>query len=738
MVWSRFLTDRLGQSSALAVLALAAGLAGPGLGRLQGKRPITPEVAATIEVPHLEEFAWSPDSRRLGYIREGWLELYEIGSQVTRRLIELNALEKLAAAPVNPRVHSWENRRVREQKLQWFPDSRRLLVHVKGDLFELDVETGATRQLVKSPVAERDPKLSPDGQWIAYRVQSDLYVQNVATGRRERLTQSGSETIWNAQLDWVYPEELDLGTAYWWSPDSRWIAYLQFNVEPQLLYPHVDLQPLIPVYEPQRYPKAGTPNARVRLGVVARGGGRTRWLTSTAPDDSLIARVAWLPDSTRLAVLRLNRLQNRLWLEVYEARTGRRQTLLTEEDPYWINVSDAWGFLKAGRELLWSSERDGFRHLYRYSVDGTLLKQLTQGQWEVTELACIAEPAGEVYYVSTEPSPLERHLWVVPLAGGARRRITSEPGTHRVMASPDCRWMVDVHSAADRPPTAVVRSNTGEVVTVLEDGWKRLAQEYEFLPQEFHRVPVGQGPVLLDGCLIRPKGFAAGQKYPAVVLVYGGPQAQSVRNAWGGFSLGQVLAQKGFVVWQLDNRGASGRGHGFEVGLYRRLGKLELEDQLSGLDYLISLGFVDESRIGIHGWSYGGFLTLYALLHAPDRFRAGAAGAPVTDWRHYDTIYTERYLGLPAQNEEGYRASSPVHFVENLRAPLLLIHNFEDDNVLFQNVMQLVVALARAGKPFELLVYPQKSHGVSGPFRRHYYEQLVRFFERHLMAAAAN
>jgi dipeptidyl-peptidase-4 len=297
--------------------------------------------------------------------------------------------------------------------------------------------------------------------------------------------------------------------------------------------------------------------------------------------------------------------------------------------------------------------------------------------------------------------------------------------------APGCGHYVRSFSSVDEPARKTLHAAGGEELDLLDPPDRSVLDEYEILPQQILSVATGDGDTL-DARLIRPPGFDPSRKYPAVVLVYGGPQAQSVVNRWSGADLAQALAHAGFVVWQLDNRGAAGRGHRRETRLFRRFGKQELADQLEGLQHLLNLGFVDAARVGIHGWSYGGFMTLYAMLHAPDTFRAGVAGAPVTDWRGYDTIYTERYLGLPAENEEGYRLSSPLNDAAKLKRPVLLIHNFEDDNVLFQHTMQMADALERAGKPFEMMIYPQKAHGVTGEAKKHFYRAVVDFFERRL------
>ncbi|MGH9658893.1 MAG: alpha/beta fold hydrolase, partial [Bryobacteraceae bacterium] len=393
-----------------------------------------------------------------------------------------------------------------------------------------------------------------------------------------------------------------------------------------------------------------------------------------------------------------------------------------------INVNDGPYFIDDG--FLWLSERDGFRHLYRYSSDGKRAAKLTGGEWEIAELAGVDEKNHHVYFVATAQSPLERHLYRVGFDGEGLAKITASPGVHGISMSPTAAYFLDSASSLTRPPERKIHSRDGKEIAVYAEA-NRSHEEFEILATEIVRVKASDG-ALLYARLIKPAGFTPGKKYPAVVMIYGGPHAQTVRDAWAGANWDQVLAHRGFVIWQLDNRGSSGRGHRWESAVFRNLGAKELEDQKEGLRHLESLGFVDPAKIGIYGWSYGGYMTLYALANAPKLFRAGIAGAPVTDWRNYDTIYTERYMGLPDENAEAYKRSSPIHNAAAIEARLMLAHNFGDDNVHFQNLLQMIDALEKAGKQFELLIYPQKSHGVTGPARKHLLEGMTGFFERHL------
>jgi dipeptidyl-peptidase-4 len=676
---------------------------------------------------------WAPDGKRFAHVQENRLMLYDVAAKSESELLSLDELQKAAVPVPDAERFDWQNRRVSEASFEWAASGQQMLISAGGDLFLYSLDSRKWDQLTATPDAERDPKLSPDGARVAFRMGHDLYALEVSSKKVTRLTSDGGPTLLNGELDWVYPEELDLGTAYWWSPDSRHIAYLQFDTAREFVYPQVALIGPRGMAEPERYPQAGTPNPTVHLGVVPAAGGNTHWMDLGDPRAALIARVYWTPDSSKLAVKRFNRVQNRLDLLVAEPGSGASHSILSEADPYWINNNDLFQFLHNG-DFVWGSERDGFQHLYLYSQDGKLRKRLTEGNWEVTELAGVDESREKVYFVSSEGSPLERQLYSVGLNGKNRSRISQGAGTHSISMSPDASYYMDTFSSLTEPTSRVLHSVSGEEWAVYRPASRKLIDEYDVLPTSIVSFTSSSGTQLYAR-LIKPSNFHPGEKYPAIVMVYGGPGAQSVRNSWAGATWDQVLAARGFVVWQLDNRGSKGRGHAFESPIYHRMGKTELADQLEGIQYLVSQGFVDPARIGIYGWSYGGYMTLYSLLNAPGTFRAGIAGAPVTNWQNYDTIYTERYMGLPSENADGYVASSAVTYADKLQSKLLMLHNFEDDNVLFQNTMQMAAAFERAGKLFDMVIYPQKSHGVSGDYQRQLLEKTTDFFERNVKAA---
>ncbi len=697
------------------------------------KKPLTIDAILEAHGGGSGPAIWAPDGGRFVHERDNRVYLYDVPSRTDRELFSLDPLEKLAVEPPPAALFGWQNRRVREQRIQWSSSGQELLVSLKGDLFLWRFSTRKAEQLTATPESETDPKLSPDASRVAFRRGHDLYVLEIATKQITALTRNGSATLLNAELDWVYPEELEIGTAYWWSPDSRKIAYMQFDISHEFVYPQTQITGLRAVYEPEPYPQAGTPNATVRVGIVPVSGDapQTLWLDLGDTADALIARVDWLRDSQHIAVQRANRIQNRLDVLVADTSTGASHAVLTEADKYWINISDVYRFLRNSDEFLWSSERDGHRHLWLYSVDGQPRARLTEGDWEVQSIAGVDEAQKLVYYVSNEGTPLENQLWRVGFDGSNKTRLSTGNGTRQINMSPAADFYTEAFSNVTTPPSTALYAASGKQIAVISAADHTLQDTWQLLPSEFLQLKASDGTTLYAQ-LTRPAGFRPNVKYPAIVALYGGPGVQNVRNVWQGASWEQVMAQRGYVIWTLDNRGAMGRGHAFETPLFRRFGKTEVEDQTTGVRHLISMGFVDPARIGVTGWSYGGFMTLSCMLNAPDTFHAGFAGAPVTNWRNYDTIYTERYLGLPSENEDGYRDSSPVNSADKLKGRLMIVHDFEDDNVLFQNTMQMAVALEEAGKQFSIVPYPQRTHGLSGPVRRHLYDAMTEFFDQSL------
>jgi dipeptidyl-peptidase 4 len=699
---------------------------------MAAKKPVTVEAVVNAPPSRFGNVTWAPDGERFIADEHGELSVYDVRSGKSRDVVALEELERAAVKSPPPAVFDWTNRRVGEQDVQWFADGKRLLLSAGGDLFVVDIARGHFEPLTQTPETERDPKLSPDNRYVSFRRGPDLFAIEVDSKVVTRLTTNGSDILLNAQLDWVYPEELDLNTAHWWSPDSRSIAYLQFDISREPIFPQVSLLNARGLLEPERYPKAGDPNAEVRLGVVPVTGGETKWMDLGEPRGFLLARVVWSPDSRAILAERLNRVQNNLYLMLADPATGAAREILHEQDPRWINIQGEPEFLGKGDRFLWTSERAGFRHLYVYGIDGTLQKQLTSGNWEVTSVAGVDEDHGRVLFTSSEESPTERQLYAVSLDGTNKQRLSKGEGTHSISLAPKAGTYLDKYSNLTNPPRQTLYKADGTELREYKTADRNTSNEFDILPTEIVKVKASDG-TLLYARMIKPVGFETGKKYPAVVMVYGGPGFQSVRNTWQGLSWDQVLAHKGFVIWQLDNRGSAGRGHQFESAIWHDMGAHELSDQKEGIQYLIAQGFVDPQRIGLYGWSYGGYMTLYTVTHAPGLIKAAIAGAPVTNWRNYDSIYTERYMGLPQDDAEGYRVSAPTLSAAGLEGTkLLMIHNVEDDNVHFQNSVQMAEALEKADKLFYMLVFSQKTHGVSGPEYKQLLDETTAFFEEHL------
>jgi len=682
--------------------------------------------------------AWLPAGNELSYFvtngtgKEAKAELFvmNVRSGESRRIVGSEQLESILPADLSRPTQATGLGRRAPAEYQWAPDGVELLFQGPTALAWLDLRSQKARALVSGKAEIADPKISPDGRFISFVRDHNLWLVNLADGKERAITQGGTEEIRKGELDWVYPEELDIKTAYWWSPDSSAIAILEMDERKVSQYPLVDFSSPGGEAEMERYPVAGGANPIVRVFVVSLNGGEPRAMDIGAETDIYIPRVNWLADSKHVAIQRLNRAQTALDLLIADTTTGKTRTVLSENDSNWINVSDDLYFLKDGKRFLWSSERSGYRHLYLYDLDGKQLAQLTRGEWEITAVDAVDEAKGLVYFTATEKSPLESHLFSVALDGTGFAQLTKDEGTHTAVFAPNAAAFYDTYSSTATPPRQdLYRADGSRIATINENKIAELA-DYHLSPLEFVTVKSRDG-ALLNASILKPPNFNPQKKYPVLVYTYGGPHAQVVRNMWGGanFLWHQLMAQKGYIIFSVDNRGAAGRGHAFETLLHLRLGAQELSDQRDGVQYLKSLPYVDANRIGIWGWSYGGHMTLHAMFEAGDDFKVGFAGGPVTDWRYYDTIYTERYLGLPQKNQKGYQDSSPVKYASQLKGKLLIAHGAGDDNVHYANTLAVINDLIETGKYVEVMAFPGRGHGVSDPpARRILMQRVTQFF----------
>ena len=592
---------------------------------------------------------------------------------------------------------------------EWSPNGRGILLFSATGLGWFDPATKQARSLVSGKAAINDARISPDGHWVSFLRDHDLWIVSAAGGEPRPITRGGSETLLKGELDWLYPAELGAKTAYWWSPDSSSIAYLEFDLKGVARYSppfHLEEDGDVGSID---YPKPGGTNPSVHVFAARVTGNGAPVLIDTGTDDTYLPRVTWLPDSRRIAIERLNRKQTTLDLLLADAHTGTAKTLLSDSDPYWINIGEGPYFLEHSPQFLWSSERSGYRHLYLYGLDGKLVTPVTHGDWEVTSLAAVSEQEKKLYFIATEKSSTERHLYSVSMDGSGLKRISNDAGTHEVSFSKDTSAYLDTYSTAITSPTHAIFSAAGVKILSLDTSEAKL----QLSPVEFLTVKMHDG-IDLNAMMIKPAGFSAARKYPVIVYVYGGPGGQAVHDAWDGdvSMWHQLLAQKGYIVFAIDNRGTSGRGHLFEEYIHLLFGGEEMSDQHDGVRYLKSLPYVDASRIGIWGKGFGGALTVQALLHPPLTYKAGFAVAPVVDWLRYDSAFAERYLGDPEKNQDGYLASSPLENAKRLKDPLLVIQGTDDLQVHPDQAVELSHELLEVGKYAEVSLFPGEGHAI--------------------------
>jgi len=717
---------------------------------------------------------FSPDGKLVTYLQgkatnKDRLDIwaYDTARRESRLLVDSAALVPQEAA-LSPEEEA-RRERARTSSLSgiveydFSADSRRLLIPLNGDLYLYDLAAAAdraVRRLTETAAAETDARFSPRGRYVSFVRDQNLYVIDLASGEERAITSGGAGLISYGMAEFIAQEEMDRSTGYWWAPDETRIAYTRVDESP------VDEVERFEIYADtvkvirQRYPAAGRANAKVDLFVatLATRNIESRELPTAAAGDGYLARVNWMPDSKALAVQRQSRNQQFLELLRIDVDTGATQPLLQERSDTWIDLYEELTFLKTRPAFIWASARSGYKHLYLYGLDGRLIRPITAGNWMVVgdggerAIEAVDEKRGVVYFTANRDTPLERHLYSAPLDGSTDpsdiekgiRRLSVTAGWHsNVLSSNGLLWL-DTYSNPDTPPSLTLRRIDGRPIDVLVANTLDASHPYapyraQHQRTEFGTLQAADGQTL-HYQLIKPINFDPNKRYPVIVDVYGGPGNQRVRNAWGGFPRGnegffrQFLAQQGYLVFTLDNRGSGFRGTAFEGALYRRMGSIEIDDQVRGVEFLRSLPYVDARRVGVFGWSYGGYMALMAMVRAPEYFTAGVAGAPVTDWRLYDTHYTERFMSTPADNPEGYRDGMVMTHAANLRGCLLVMHGMADDNVLFTHSTALFKTLQDLRKPFEVMPYPGSKHALmrfpnTGP---HGYDTVARFFARTL------
>ena len=724
---------------------LAASLLRPTAASAQQKRPLTLEdiwAKPTFKTAAVPGFDWMKDGRYYASLDAGSLVQHEAATGRASRTIaaaaDLKGPDGQPLAVDGTRFNADETKVLLATGTE--PIYRR---SARAAYYVFDTRS---RRLTALSAGGKQgyATFSPDGQRVAFVRGNNLFVTELATMRETAVTADGAANrLIHGSTDWVYEEEFEFAQAFFWSPDSRQLAYYSFD-ESQV--PEYDMQlwgGLYPTEYRYKYPKAGEKNSVVRISSYDVAAARTQLLDIGPETDQYIPRILWTATPNLLSIRRLNRLQNKLEILHADATTGKSQLVLTDTDAAYVEVhDDDLYYLPGGQQFVFASEKDGHRHLYLHALGGALVRQLTTGPWEVSDVAGLDAKNGFVYYTSTEASPLERHLYRVRLGGGTPQRLgAAGPGTDVINLSPDCQRYLNYHSQAGQPSVvSLCDGRSGQLLKTLEDNAKlrQTLADYNLGKLEFIRFTTAEGTAL-NGWMIKPANFDPAKKYPVLMYVYGGPGSQTVKDDEGGgtsfpnYLWHQMLAQNGYLVVSVDGRGTGARGTAFKKSIYANLGKLETQDQGAAATYLGTLPYVDKARIGIWGWSFGGYMTALAITKNADLFKMAISVAPVTNWRYYDSIYTERFLKTPQENPAGYDDNSPVQFAQQLKGKYLLIHGTGDDNVHFQNSIAWVDALIKADKTYQTLLYPNRNHGIyGGNTRLHLYRQMTEFVKANL------
>lgn len=708
----------------------------------------------SLNGPTTKQLKYSPDGSTITYLKAKENDVnrydlwqYDIASNAHKLLVDSDSIFSGKEALSDEEKARRERQRVYGSGIMEYVLSNAgdtILFPINGDVYLYTIDTEKSRRLTHDQAFETDIKFSPKGRYVSFIKNNNIYIIDLKNNTQTALTDDGSATIKNGMAEFVAQEEMDRMTGYWWSPNSKHIAFLKVNEAPvDTVIRNEIYADEVKLFE-QRYPAAGTNNVEISLHTVKVSNSKDTKYSLGKNKDIYIARVQWMPDSKAIAYQIQDRSQQSLKLNIHKFNARNATTIIEESSAHWVNLNNDLTFLKKSKQFIWASERDGYKHLYLFNYQGKLISQLTKGKWVVDRLVTIDEDNGWVYFTGRADTPIEKHLYKVKLDGKAPEhvsRVTKRGGTHKISFAKDNLSYIDNFSSITTPAQVSLHKANGNRLTYLlenklDETHPTYTYQQDLVTPRYGTIKSDDGKVNLFYKIYTPKVLSPGKKYPVIVRVYGGPHAQLVTNAWGGADMTQYMVNQGYIVFQLDNRGSNYRGTDFEFEIYKHLGKVELEDQISGVKYLHTLPYVDKERIGIFGHSYGGYMSLMAMFKAGNYFKAGVSGAPVTDWLLYDTHYTERYLSHPNGNAKGYEQSSVFPYVANFddsNNALFLYHGMADDNVLFTNTTKLIKALQDENKMFELMTYPGSKHSMRGKkVKTHLNNAIMNFFEREL------
>jgi len=703
--------------------------------------------------PGVKTLKVSPDGERVTFLRgrddnqfQQDLWEYNMKDKTTRRLVDSKKLVPNEELSLEEKAR---RERARTASLSgiisysWAPSGKQLLVPIAGDLYLVDVANPDTARKVASGNV-LDPKISPKGRYVSFVRNQNLFVIDLKTGAERQLTQDGKGTVHNGEAEFIAQEEMDQTTGYYWAPDDSAIAYKRYDEAPVPVARRFEIFADRTEVIDQHYPAAGDPNVLVDLFIVSPDTGVSRKIDLGADKDIYLVRADWSADGKTLAYQRQTRDQKRLDLVAVDAASLAQRTLLTETSPTWVSIHNDLRFLKNRSAFIWASERSGRNHLYLYDLNGKLINPISSGEWGVDNVLAVDEKAGKVYVSSNRDAVIDKQTYALALNGSSANkpaRISKGDGWHEAAFAGNGKIFVDTYSSPTTPPQVSIRRADGAMVEWLQHNELNANHPFakylpDLLPTEFGTIKAHDGQTL-HYSMIKPANFDATKKYPVFLFTYGGPHSQRVTRTWGNY-FDQYMAQQGFVVFRLDNRGSSRRERQFTDVIYNNLGKNEVEDQVTGVDWLAQQSFVDPKRVGVFGWSYGGFMTLRLLAAASDKIAMGVSVAPVTDWSLYDTHYTEQFVGAtPKSDPDAYARSGVFAHLDGLKSPLLLIHGMADDNVLFTNSTRLIDELVKRNVQFDLMTYPGAKHGISGrTSQRHVYGLIEAFFKKNLGGTA--